>query len=184
MKIGYARVSTENQTLDLQIDALNQVGCERIYQEHASGKNTERAELTQCLKTLRRGDTLVVWRLDRLGRSLKDLIRIVADLEHMGVEFESLTEKIDTSTPTGKFTFHLFSALSELERNIIRERTQGGLQSARARGRIGGRPQALTEKEKIMVRQLMADKTNKPKNIAKQFKISTATLYRVAREQK
>jgi DNA invertase Pin-like site-specific DNA recombinase len=181
MKIGYARVSTEDQTLDLQLDALKQAGCERIYEEHASGKNTDRVELTQCLKTLRKGDTLVVWRLDRLGRSLGDLIRIVNDLETVGVEFESIHEKIDTSTPTGKFTFHLFGALSEFERGIIRDRTKSGLQSARARGRIGGRPQALTDKEKDMVRQLMSDKSNSPSAIAKQFKVSTSTVHRVAK---
>lgn len=181
MKIGYARVSTDDQTLDLQIDALKAAGCERIYEEQASGKNTNRPQLDICLQSMRQGDTLVVWRLDRLGRSLKDLIQIVSNLEESGVAFESLTEKLDTSSPTGKFTFHLFSALAEFERNIIRERTNAGLKSARARGRIGGRPQALTEKEKAMVRQLMSDKSNSPAAIAKQFKISTSTVHRVAR---
>ena len=181
MKIGYARVSTDDQTLDLQIDALKVAGCERIYEEHASGKNTNRPQLDICLRSMRQGDTLSVWRLDRLGRSLKDLVHVVSSLEDLGVAFESLTEKLDTSSPTGKFTFHLFSALAEFERNIIRERTNAGLKSARARGRVGGRPQSLTEDEKTMVRLLMANKENSVTSIAKQFKTSTSTIHRIAR---
>jgi DNA invertase Pin-like site-specific DNA recombinase len=181
MKIGYARVSTDDQTLDLQIDALKVAGCERIYEEHASGKNTNRPQLDICLRSMRQGDTLTVWRLDRLGRSLKNLVHVVSSLEDIGVAFESLTEKLDTSSPTGKFTFHLFSALAEFERNIIRERTNAGLKSARARGRVGGRPQSLTEDEKTMVRLLMANKENSVTSIAKQFKTSTSTIHRIAR---
>jgi len=134
MKIGYARVSTTEQNPDLQTDALGAAGCEQIYCESASGKNRERPELEGCLKALRAGDTLVVWRMDRLARSLKDLIDIVSELQQREIGFVSLTESIDTSTTTGKLTFHLFGALAEFERNLIRERTMAGLAAARARG--------------------------------------------------
>jgi DNA invertase Pin-like site-specific DNA recombinase len=184
MKIGYARVSTDDQNLDLQRDALTDAGCERIYEEHASGKNVARVELETCLKTLRKGDTLTVWRLDRLGRSLIDLVNIVNELERMDVAFESIHEKIDTSSSTGKLIFHIFASLAEFERNIIRDRTNAGLTSARARGRVGGRPQALTEKEKDMVCLLMADTQNKPSDVAKQFSTSVSTVRRVLRERK
>ena len=133
MKIGYARVSTSDQNLDLQNDALKKLGCDHIYEEKASGKTKERPELTHCLKSLRPGDTLAVWRLDRLGRSLQDLITIVKNLEALGVAFVSVTENIDTSTATGKLMFHVFGALAEFERNLIQERTQAGLTAARAR---------------------------------------------------
>lgn len=184
MKIGYARVSTDDQNLDLQRDALAVTGCERIYEEHLSGKNTQRPELEQCLKTLRKGDTLTVWRLDRLGRSLIDLVNIVNELEQLGVAFESIHEKIDTSSSTGKLVFHLFASLAEFERNVIRDRTNAGLTAARSRGRVGGRPQALTEKEKDMVCLLMADTNNKPSDVAKQFNTSVSTVRRVVRERK
>lgn len=182
MKIGYARVSTDEQITDLQTDALNRAGCKVIYTEHASGKNTDRPELKACLRSMREGDTLIVWRLDRLGRSLSDLITIVTSLEKLGVVFQSLNESIDTSTPTGRFSFHLFSAMAEFERNINRERTNAGLQSARARGRVGGRPKKVSDSDKRMISALLADKANDPREIAKKFKISKSTLYRVARE--
>ncbi|KAB8152616.1 recombinase family protein [Raoultella ornithinolytica] len=134
-RIGYARVSTDDQHLDLQRDALQQAGCSVIYEEAASGKSAARPELEQCRKALRAGDTLVVWRLDRLGRSLHDLVQIVAELEQRGVHFESLTEKIETGSASGKLQFHVFAALAEFERGLIRERTQAGLAAARARGR-------------------------------------------------
>ena len=146
-RIGYARVSTDDQQLDLQRDALQQAGCVTLYEDVASGKNTARPDLAACLKALRIGDTLVVWRLDRLGRSLPDLIRIVGDLETKGVAFESLTEKIDTSSATGRLVFHLFGALAEFERSLTRERTQAGLAAARARGRVGGRQPKLSDKQ-------------------------------------
>lgn len=133
-RIGYARVSMDNQHLDLQRDALTQAGCSVIYEEAASGKNTARPELEQCSKALRSGDTLVVWRLDRLGRSLPDLVKIVAELERRGVHFESLTERIETGSAAGKLQFHVFAALAEFGRALIRERTQAGLAAARARG--------------------------------------------------
>ena len=132
MRIGYARVSTDDQTLDLQRDALKRAKCRHTYEEHASGKNTARPELDGCLKTLRKGDTLVVWRLDRLGRSLRDLIQLTQDLQGRGIGLESLTEKIDTFSTTGKLVFHVFAALAEFERNLIRERT---LTASRRRGR-------------------------------------------------
>jgi DNA invertase Pin-like site-specific DNA recombinase len=179
MRIGYARVSTDEQTTDPQIDALAAYGCESIYQEHKSGKNTDRAELESCLKALREGDTLVVWRLDRLGRSLADLIRIVHDLETRGIGFTSLTEQIDTTTPAGKLVFHVFGALSEFERNLIRERTMAGLKAARARGKNGGRPAKLTGKDLTMAKALMQDKTNNVQDIANRFGVSRSTLYRL-----
>lgn len=179
MRIAYARVSTEDQTLDLQIDALKADGCESIYQEHASGKSSARPELESCLKALRAGDSLVVWRLDRLGRNLADLIRIVNDLEGRGVGFVSLTEQINTTTPSGKLVFHLFACLAEFERNLIKERTQAGLKSARARGRIGGRPAKLTGKNLAMAKALMGDRTNDVGDIASRFGVHRSTLYRI-----
>lgn len=132
-RIGYARVSTDDQNLDLQRDALRLWGVQSIYEEMASGKSAGRPELNQCLRALRAGDTLVVWRLDRLGRSLPDLVRIVEELEGKGVSFESITEKIETTSAAGKLVFHVFAALAEFERSLIRERTQAGLAAARAR---------------------------------------------------
>ena len=183
MKIGYARVSTDDQTLDLQVDALQSAGCERIYREHASGKSADRPELKQCLHALREGDTLVVWRLDRLGRSMKDLINTVTKLEADGVAFCSVTENLDTSTPTGKFIFHVFASLAEFERNVIRERTNAGLKSARARGRVGGRPSKLSDEDKDMICQLMSDNNNSPIRIAKRFKVSKSTIYKTVRDK-
>jgi DNA invertase Pin-like site-specific DNA recombinase len=179
MKIGYARVSTQEQNLDLQIDALTAHGCEKIYQEHKSGKNTERLELESCLKALRAGDLLCVNKLDRLGRNLADLIRIVSDLEKQGIGFVSLSENIDTSTPSGVLTLHIFSALSEYERSLIRERTNAGISAARDRGRIGGRPSKLTGKNLAMAKELMANKDNDVSEIARRFGVSRATLYRL-----
>ena len=141
MRIGYARVSTDDQTLDLQRDALERAKCAQIYEEHASGKTTTRPELDACLKSLRKGDTLVVWRLDRLGRSLGDLIHLTTELRSRGVDFESLTERIETGSPAGKLIFHVFASLAEFEHNLIRERTMAGLRAARARGRNGGSAQ-------------------------------------------
>lgn len=182
MKIGYARVSTDEQTTDPQIDALTAHGCETIYSEHRSGKNTDRPELESCLKALRAGDTLTVWRLDRLGRSLADLVRIVNDLEGRGVGFASLTESIDTTTPAGKLMFHVFAALAEFERNLIRERTMAGLKAARARGKSSGRPPKITGKDLAMAKALMADKSNTVDAIAKRFGVNRSTLYRLTRE--
>jgi len=177
-KIGYARVSTDDQDLSLQLDALEKAKCDLIYKDKTSGKNRQRDELEQCLKALRSGDTLIVWRLDRLGRSLSDLIKIITDLENRGVFFESLTEKIETSSATGKLMFHVFAALSEFERNVIRERTQAGLRAARARGRIGGRPKKLNQQQIKEIKALLRDPSIRVIDIAKRYKVSRSTLYR------
>jgi DNA invertase Pin-like site-specific DNA recombinase len=182
MNIGYARVSTEDQTLDLQLDALRAYGCESLYQEHASGKNATRPELENALKALRSGDYLVVWRLDRLGRNLADLVQIVNDLEGRGVGLVSLTEQIETASNTGRLVFHLFASLAEFERNLIRERTLAGLQAARDRGRRGGRPTKLTDKDIAMIQSLMADRSNDVGEIAKRFGVHRSTLYRLRKE--
>lgn len=180
MKIGYARVSTDDQNLDLQIDALLTAGCNErsIYRDTASGKNAGRAELEQCLRVLRDGDTLMVWRLDRLGRSLPDLVRIIDDLHARGIGFESLTERIETSTASGKLMFHVIGALAEFERQLLRERTQAGLQAARARGRKGGRQAKLTEQQKREIRALLRDPAVRPTDVAKRYGIGRSTLYR------
>jgi DNA invertase Pin-like site-specific DNA recombinase len=147
MLIGYARVSTHEQTLNLQQDALQKAGCSKIFTDTASGAKTERIGLEEALNYVRKGDSLVVWRLDRLGRSLPHLISTMTDLEERGIGFKSLTENIDTTTSGGKLIFHIFGALAEFERNLIRERTTAGLSAARARGRRGGRPKSLTGKQ-------------------------------------
>ena len=152
MKIGYARVSTDDQSLNMQLDALNKAGCERIYQEHASGKNTEREELSKMLDALREGDVIIVYKLDRISRSVQDLESLVKRFQEQGVEFVSLTDQIDTSTAMGRFFFHVMSAISELEHDIIVERTKAGLEAARARGKRGGR-KAL---EKKKIKQMLA----------------------------
>ncbi len=182
MKIGYARVSTEDQILDLQLDALLGAGCENIYREQASGKNTSRPELENCLRALRTGDTLTVWRLDRLGRNLADLVKIVNELEKKEVAFESLTEQINTASPSGKLVFHLFGSLSEFESNLIRERTLAGLKAARARGRTGGRPKKLSDKDLSMAQALMNDPKNDVREIAERFGVHRSTLYRLTKD--
>lgn len=179
-RIGYARVSTDDQNLDLQRDALLKAGCGTIYEEAASGKSADRPELEQCRKALRAGDTLVVWRLDRLGRSLQHLVQIVAELEQKGVAFESLTEKIETSSAAGKLVFHVFAALAEFERNLIRERTNAGLVAARARGRKGGRKPALTPEQIREVKALLRDKNIPVTAIADRYGVSRATIYKNA----
>jgi DNA invertase Pin-like site-specific DNA recombinase len=150
MLIGYARVSTQEQTLNLQKDALQKAGCTKILTDTASGAKSERKGLEEALNYVRKGDTLVVWRLDRLGRSLPHLITTMTDLEERGIGFKSLTENIDTTTSGGKLIFHIFGALAEFERNLIRERTQAGLSAARARGRRGGRRKALTANNSVL----------------------------------
>jgi DNA invertase Pin-like site-specific DNA recombinase len=179
-RIGYARVSTDDQNLDLQRDALARVGCLTVYEETASGKTAGRPELEQCRKALRAGDTLVVWRLDRLGRSLPDLVQIVADLEKAGIGFESMTEKIETGSAAGKLVFHVFAALAEFERNLIRERTHAGLVAARARGRAGGRKPKLDEKQVREINTLMRDPAIAVSTIADRYKVSRTTIYKVA----
>lgn len=177
-RIGYARVSTGDQHLDLQRDALQQAGCHVIYEEAASGKNAARLELEQCRKALRNGDTLVVWRLDRLGRSLPDLVRIVAELERLEIGFESLTEKIETNSAAGKLVFHVFAALAEFERALIRERTHAGLAAARARGRSGGRKPKLGEKQVREIKALLRDPDILVADVARRYGVSRTTLYK------
>lgn len=177
--IGYARVSTFEQTLDLQRDALNAAGAVSIYEDKASGKSADRPELQHCLKALRDGDTLVVWRLDRLGRNLQDLIRIVNELEGRGIKFKSLKESIDTTGPAGKLVFHMFAALAEFERELIRERTLAGLEAARARGKKGGRPESLDAKQQQAVLAMMSSRVMSIADIARQFNVSRSTLYNV-----
>lgn len=175
--IGYARVSTLDQHLDLQLDALRTAGASLIYEEHCSGAATERPELSQCLKALRRGDTLVVWRLDRLGRNLKGLIEAVTQLEERGITFKSITEAIDTGGSTGRLVFHIFAALAEFERELLRERTMSGLAAARARGRKGGRPKALSPADVKAVIAMMRDPHISVGEIARRFNVSRSTLH-------
>lgn len=178
-KIGYARVSTDDQNLDLQRDALTKAGCEQIYEEKASGKSQAgRPELAQCMKALRLGDTLVVWRLDRLGRSLPDLVRIIGELEQRNVSFESISERIETGSAAGKLIFHVFASLAEFERNLIKERTKAGLAAARARGRLGGRKKALDEKQLREIRALFRDPDVSVTDIAKRYGVSRTTIYK------
>ncbi|MBQ0218840.1 recombinase family protein [Alcaligenes faecalis] len=177
-RIGYARVSTDYQHLDLQRDALKQAGCDVIYEEAVSGKNTARPELEQCRKALRAGDTLVVWRLDRLGRSLPDLVQIVAEFEKHGVHFESLTEKIETGSASGKLQFHVFAALAEFERGLIRERTQAGLAAARARGRAGGRKPKLDDQQVREIKALLRDPDMRVADVARRYGVSRTTIYK------
>lgn len=178
MLIGYARVSTQDQKPELQLDALKAVDCERVFTEKASGAQRDRPQLTAALDYMRPGDTLVVWKLDRLARSLKQLIETVETLERRGIGLKSLTEAIDTTTAGGKLVFHLFGALAEFERSIILERTKAGLQAARERGRMGGRPPALTEKDLIEARALLANPEITVTQAAKRLGVAASTLYR------
>jgi len=179
MLIGYARVSTNDQTLDLQKDALTKAGCGKIFTDTVSGSTTERKGLDQALTQLRAGDTLTVWRLDRLGRSLPHLIETITSLEKEGIGFKSLTENIDTTTSGGKLIFHIFGALAEFERNLVRERTVAGLEAARARGRLGGRPKLDPSNKKAqLAKSLYQDKTRTVIDICKALNISRAQFYR------
>jgi DNA invertase Pin-like site-specific DNA recombinase len=171
-------VSTDDQILDLQRDALAVAKCDQIYEETASGKSAARHELEHALKALRPGDTLVVWRLDRLGRSLPDLVRIVAELEKRQIAFESLTERIDTSSAAGKLIFHVFASLAEFERNLISERTKAGLQASRARGKKGGRKAKLSDKDIREIRAALRDQEVLVTDVARRYGVSRATLYK------
>jgi DNA invertase Pin-like site-specific DNA recombinase len=187
MLIGYARVSTQDQTLHLQKDALEKIGCSKIFTDTASGATTERKGLDEALNYVREGDMLVVWRLDRLGRSLKHLIETITKLNNRKIGFKSITENIDTTTSGGKLVFHIFGALAEFERDIIRERTNAGLQAARARGRLGGRPKVKTldtPKKVTLAQSLYDDKNNTIDEICKMLNISRSTLYRYIDAQK
>lgn len=184
MKIGYARVSTLEQNLDLQIDALKKAGCEKIITDELSGSVADRPGLIKVKELLRASDTFVVWRLDRLGRTLKNLIEWLNTLEKEGIHFQSLQETIDTTTSTGKLIFHIFGALSEFERNLIRERTQAGLAAARARGRQGGRPKKLTSDKIQLVIDLYQSKKHSIQQICEITGISKPTLYKYVRDAK
>lgn len=176
MKIGYARVSTHEQDTRLQLDALDAAGCERIYEEKQSGVKTDRSELQQCLKSLRAGDVLIVWKLDRLGRSLHHLIEVVKDLENRQIGFQSLTESIDTTNPTGKLIFHIFGSLAEFERDLIRERIKAGLTAAKKRGVKFGRPSALNENDKAVALAMFNGGASKIA-IARHFTVTRQTIY-------
>ncbi|WP_339349098.1 recombinase family protein [uncultured Alteromonas sp.] len=183
MILGYARVSTQEQSIDLQLDALNKAGCDEVYQEKYSGKSRNRPELEFCLRTLREGDVLVVWKLDRLARSLKDLVDIINELENKRVGFRSITESIDTTTTGGKLVFHIFGALAEFEHNLIRERTIAGLAAARARGRKGGRKPSMSKADIRKAAAMLKDPNITKKEVAEHFKISRLTLNKsLARE--
>ncbi|HJO93473.1 MAG TPA: recombinase family protein [Victivallales bacterium] len=178
MLVGYARVSTTDQSLNLQKDSLEKNGCEKIYHDVASGVADSRPGLEELMKYIREGDTLVVWKLDRLGRSLRNLIDTINDLHKKGIGFKSIRESIDTTTSGGKLVFHIFASLAEFERELITERTQAGLKAARARGRLGGRPTKLDKKGVETARKLMKDTNISINEICKMLKISRSTLYR------
>lgn len=175
--LGYARVSTTSQDPALQVDALTEAGCSKIFTDRASGARAARPQLSELLSVASAGDTLVVWRLDRLGRSLPHLIELVTELEERGVGFRSLTEAIDTSTPGGKLVFHLFGALADFERSLIRERTLAGLESARQRGRVGGRPVALTTAKRTAAQKLLGE-GHSVAEVAEILGVGRSTLYR------
>jgi DNA invertase Pin-like site-specific DNA recombinase len=177
MLIGYARVSTDDQNLDLQRDALQAAGCERVFEDMVSGARADRTGLITLMSMLRAGDTVVIWRLDRLGRSLKNLIELVERLEAAKVGLRSLQESIDTTSSGGKLVFHLFGALAEFERNLIRERTQAGLVAARARGRMGGRPKRLDPVKLALAVKLHRERNHTVEEICKMMGISKSTLY-------
>ena len=178
MLIGYARVSTQDQDHALQLDALRAAGCERVFEETASGGKLDRPELDAALAYMRKGDTLVVWRLDRLARSLKQLIETIDDLDQREIGFRSLTEAIDTTTAGGRLIFHIFGSLAEFERALIRERTSAGLAAARARGRLDGRPPALSEQDLAQAKALLRDPAFTARDVAKRFGVAVSTLYR------
>jgi len=177
MLIGYARVSTSDQNLSLQKDALLKVDCEKIYEDEISGTREFKPGLTKALEMLREGDTLIVWKLDRLGRSVKNLISLISDLNAKGIHFKSITDSIDTSTPSGRFFFHVMASLAEMERELIVERTKAGLEAAKKLGRKGGRKRVMTESKVNSAKKLLASGVL-PKDVANNLGVSLATLYR------
>ena len=178
MRIGYARVSTTEQSLDLQTDALHAAKCGHVFTDTASGSKADRPGLERALSQTREGDVLVVWRLDRFGRSLKDLVARIEELAERGVGFMSLQESIDTTSAGGRLVFHVFGALAEFERELIRERTLAGLASARARGRKGGRPPAMDERKVKLASRLMRDPAVSVDEVCEAVGVSKSTLYR------
>lgn len=177
MMIGYARVSTQDQNLDLQTEALTRAGCEKIYEDKISGVRVERPGLTRALEMLREGDTLVVWKLDRLGRSVKQLVDMVGELHKRGIQFKSLTDAIDTGTPAGRFFFHVMASLAEMERELIIERTRAGLDAAKQLGRKGVRKPKMTSSKVESAKKLLASGIP-PRDVAKDLGVSVPTLYR------
>jgi len=178
MKIENCRVSTDDQSLDLQKDALSKAGCEKIFEDKISGAKAKRPGLNTLLEFARADDTIVVWRLDRLGRSMKDLISLVSRLEEKGIQLASLTESIDTSTSSGKLFFHIFGAIAEFEKNLIIDRTHAGLAAARARGRKGGRPKLLDKSKRELAVKLYHEREKTVKEICDLMGISKPTLYK------
>jgi DNA invertase Pin-like site-specific DNA recombinase len=186
MRIGYARVSTEDQDLALQLDALNKAKCKKFYQEKITGRTKERPEFQKLLDNLRPKDVIIIWKLDRLGRSLKDLVQLVNEIQEKGAGLKSLHDNIDTTTPQGKLTFHIFAALAEFEADMIRERTHAGLKAARARGRKGGRPKGLSSqaKDKAMIAEkLYKEGKLSTTQICEHLSIARSTLYAYLRHQ-
>lgn len=177
MLVGYARVSTYDQNLDLQRAALNKTGCGKIYEDRMSGTRVDRPGLKLTLEVLREGDTLVVWKLDRLGRSVKGLVDLVSELAERGINFKSLTDSIDTGTPSGRFFFHMMASLAQMERELTIERTRAGLIAARQQGRVGGRKRKMTDSKIESARKLLANGVS-PKEVAENLGISIPTLYR------
>ncbi len=177
MRIGYARVSTQDQNLQLQLEALQKAGCEKIFKEKISGTKADRPELSRALDSLRTGDTLVVWKLDRLGRSMKQLVDLITKLQKDSIHFQSVTDSINTSTPSGRFFFHVMASLAEMERELLIERTKAGLEVARKLGRKGGRKRKMTD-NKINSAKRLLDSGMPPRDVAKSLGVSVPTLYR------
>ena len=177
MLIGYARVSTQDQNLDLQIDALTKAGCKKIFDDKISGSRAERPGLAKALEMLREGDTLAVWKLDRLGRSVRNLVDLVGELHKQGVQFKSLTDAIDTGTPSGRFFFHVMASLAEMERELTIERTRAGLEVARQLGRKGGRKRQMTDSKIASAKKLLTSGVP-PRDVARNLGVSIPTLYR------
>lgn len=177
MLVGYARISTSDQNLELQLSALKKVGCAKLYQDYLSGAKNNRPGLQLALEVLREGDTLVVWKLDRLGRTVKGLIDLVNQLHQKGIHFTSITDNVDTSTPSGRFFFHIMASLAQMERELIAERTKAGLAAAKAKGRVGGRKRKMT-KSKIESAKKLLEAGTLPKDVAINLGVSIPTLYR------
>jgi len=177
MLIGYARVSTQDQNLDLQIEALTNAGCEKLFHDKTSGTRAERPGLSKVLETLREGDTLVVWKLDRLGRSVKNLVDLVSALQKQEIQFKSLTDAIDTGTSSGRFFFHVMASLAQMERELTVERTRAGLEVARKLGRKGGRKRRMTDSKIESAKRLLANGVP-PRDVALNLSVSIPTLYR------